>query len=409
VLAAPLLPVAVIGFLILFNSRAYMGDAMPAGARRVAWNTVLVTSIVVMIGGAYVSIKPKVVDILKMMEGTPAAAAAPAPPALEESPEAPATARLHAEHAAMGTRFALTLVAPSPAFGTEEMRPAAEEAWLDLDALEGRISNWRTDSEVSRLNQSAAAGPVSVGPDVLSMLQAAKALHAATGGVFDPTVGPLLDLWGFYRKAGRLPADAELREALALVGLDKVRIDAVRGTVAFDREGMRLDFGGIGKGLALDRIAERLRAQGYHNALLDAGTSTVLALGAPPGEAGWTVDIRNPYTEKTAAVDRVLLRDEALSTSAAYENFLELDGRRYGHILDPRTGLPVDDRVLSATAIAPTAMESDALSTAFFALGLEGVRAYCAERPEVRAIMVVEELGHPKPVRINFTPNEEAA
>lgn len=402
ILAAPLLPVAVVGFLILMNSPGYMGKAMPRGGRRLAWNAVLATSIVVMSIGAYVSIKPKIVDILGMLRSQPVAAAV-----IKAEEEPPA--RLYAEHAAMGTRFALTLVAPSSAFGPEEMRPAAETAWQDLDALENRISNWRPDSEVSRLNRTAAAGPVSVGGDILAMLLYAKGLHAETGGLFDPTVGPLLEAWGFYRKEGRLPSDTELAAALRCVGMDKVRVDADAATVAFDTDCLRLDFGGMGKGLALDRIAGPLRDAGYRNALLDAGTSTVLAMGAPPGAAGWTVDIRNPYTGDHAPVDRVVLRDEALSTSALYENYLELDGRRVGHILDPASGQPIGNEVLSATAIAPTGLESDALSTAFFALGLEGARAYCAAHPAVRAILIIEDNGRPRTVRVNFTPNEESA
>lgn len=411
VLAAPLMPVAVIGFLILMNTKSYMGDAMPRGGWRIFWNAVLVTSIIVMSAGAYYAIVPKLRTFLA--PPAPVAAASVAPPATPAGTPAPedgqARARLELEHEAMGATFELILYAPKPGMGQEEMRPTAEALWRDLDGLESRISTWRPDSLASRVNREAASQPVSLNDDMTALLQTARRLYRDTEGAFDPTVGPLLEAWGFYAKQVRRPTDDALKQAMDCVGLSHVHLDDAAQSVRFDKPCVQLDFGGIGKGLAADRAGALLREQGYADALINAGTSTVLALGAPPGHEGWTVHVGQPYNRQGAPLETVTLRDESLSTSAAFEDRLEIEQKRYGHILDPRTGWPVDDTVLSATAIAPLAIDSDALSTAFFVLGVDGTRAYCRTHPEVRAIMVLEEDGRPTPVRINFEPNKEQA
>lgn len=304
-------------------------------------------------------------------------------------------------HEAMGTAFEFTLYAREGDTSTDEILRVAEEAFGAVDDLERRISNWIPDSQISYVNNHAHEGPVAVAPDVLELIQFSRKMFDASGGAFDPTVGPLVALWGFYKGKGHLPDETELREALSKVGMDKVRIDPLARTVAYDKEGMRIDFGGIGKGLALDVAARVLRDNGVTAALLHGGTSSVYALGAPPGQPGWTVRIRDPYNGGEW-VEEVILRDESLSTSGSYEKFFELDGKKYCHIFDPRTGKPVEG-MLSATAIASSGMESDALSTAFFVMGQEKTEAFCREHPEVRAVMVpMPEDGDPKPVRVNF-------
>ena len=170
--------------------------------------------------------------------------------------------------------------------------------------------------------------------------------------------------------------------------------------MAFSISGMLLDFGGIGKGLALDVAAEVIKNYGVSSAILHAGTSTVLAIGTPPGASGWTVRIRNPYNT-SEYIDEVCLKDESLSTSASYEKWFELDGKKYCHIVDPRTGLPVEGMV-SATAIVSSGTLSDALSTEFFVMGAEETQKYCKEHPDVRAILVPHNGSELKPRRIGF-------
>jgi thiamine biosynthesis lipoprotein len=311
-------------------------------------------------------------------------------------------------HRAMGTEFEITIVAPGPDMFEEELRYLAEQAFEAIDTLEQRISTWRDDSETSRVNASAHAAPVEVSGSLFQLLEECKLVHDWTDGAFDVSVGPLLELWGFYRKSGVLPTEEQIRESLERVGLDKITLDADAQTVRFAAPGMRLDFGGIGKGLALERAANVLRAQGVNAAVLHAGTSSVEAIGAPPGAAGWTVRVRRPYNGEGEYIQEVQVSNESLATSSAQENFLELDGKRYGHILDPQTGWPVS-RVLSTTVIGPGGMRADALSTAFFVLGESKARAFCASHPEYRAVMMVqdEDNGAPRIVRVNFSSEEE--
>ncbi len=303
-------------------------------------------------------------------------------------------------HQAMATVFEFQLLV-SEADGTPDgLDAVVREAFAAVDDLERRISHWVDDSQTAYVNRHAAEGPVRVSPDLFDLIAYTKEVCRETGGAFDATVGPLLEAWGFDTKTYRVPDDTALAEAVACVGMDKVELNADERTVRFAMPGMRLDFGGIGKGLALDRAAEVLRQYGVDNGLLHSGTSTILAMGTGPNGAGWTVGIRDPYN-RDAVLDEAVLKDESLSTSGSYERFFTIEGRTYGHIFDPRTGRPVEG-MLSATAIAPTARESDALSTAFFVLGDAGTSAYCQRHPRVRAILVVEQADHGlEPKRIN--------
>jgi thiamine biosynthesis lipoprotein len=309
-------------------------------------------------------------------------------------------------HNAMGTFFEFTLYARPGEKSTDEIGRIAKEAFDAVDDLENRISNWIPDSQISFVNNHAAEKPTFVAPDVLQLISFSKRMYEASGGAFDVTVGPLIALWGFYKGQGHLPEETELKEALSKVGMDKVHCDPLTNTVFFDKPGMRLDFGGIGKGMALDVAVRILRENGVTAAILHGGSSSVYALGAPPGETGWTVRIRNPYNG-AEWVDEVKLSNKSLSTSGSYEKFFEIGGHKYCHIFDPRTGKPVEG-MLSATSIAPTGIESDALSTAFFVMGQEKTEAYCREHPGIRAIFVpVPANGEPKPVRVNFSVGKE--
>lgn len=305
------------------------------------------------------------------------------------------------EHMAMGTRFEMVLCAPDATMGEEELQDIADRAFAAIDALEKRISNWRDDSETGRINRLAAEDPVKISSAQLQLLMDAKRIHEMTGGAFDVTVGPILELWGFYRKEGHLPAQPEIDQALTKVGLSKVEVDEQGETVRFSVPGMRLDFDGIAKGLAAERAANILKSLGVTSGVVNAGTSTVEAIGSPPGQAGWTVRVRDPYNKEGEHIAEVRISNESLSTSSSSENFLELEGKKYGHIVDPKTGWPVGG-VVSTTVIGPRGLETDALATAFFVMGEAKVRAFCEAHREFRAILVISEDGAPRVVRINF-------
>ncbi|MBI2422758.1 MAG: FAD:protein FMN transferase [Candidatus Hydrogenedentes bacterium] len=405
VLASPLLPIAVIGFLLLLNNKAYMGEEMPRGGWKLFWNGILITSIVVMSVGAYNSLAPM---FRKLMEKPAAAVAATLMPVAHASAPEPKAAEggfleVRVSGPAMGSVFQITLYGEQEKWGSEELREVGMEAIARIQELEQRISEWIPESALSKVNLGAAKEPIAISGDIYALLELSKRIHRDTQGAFDVTVGPLIELWGFYRNQGHLPQKDELEQARALVGLDQVTLDAAKGTVSFGKEGMRLSFGGIGKGFALDRAAALLRERGIARALLDGGGSSAVALGRPPGRDSFTVRLEQPYNKDSETyVDEIAISDEAFSTSSGLGKFVELDGKKYGHIFDPRTGIPVEG-VLSAMAIVPSGAESDALSTAFYVLGLEGTQEYCRQHPEVRAILVMEREGNaPETVRINF-------
>ncbi len=304
-------------------------------------------------------------------------------------------------HAAMATNVEILMLCP-PDGEPEAFRQAARDAFAAIDALEARVSRFRADSFVTLANRNAAERTVAVPGDMMALLRESRRISDRTGGAFDITVGPIITLWGLYEGRDALPSPEEIAEAAALVGMEHVVLDDAENTVFFTRQGVHMDFGGVAKGLALDRAAAVLRDHGVESARLNIGTSTILALGAPPGKTGWTVDIRSPYNnDEGAFIASVEIRDEALSTSSRSERYIKIEGRKYGHIVDPRTGSPADG-VLSASAIVPSGLESDALSTAFYVMGYDETRRYCETYSDARAILMVEENGAPEVFLINM-------
>ncbi|HEY2841521.1 MAG TPA: FAD:protein FMN transferase [Pirellulales bacterium] len=291
---------------------------------------------------------------------------------------------------AMACRFEITLNAGQHDEGSE-----AALAALDLiEELESQLTVYRDTSEVARINQSATESPVQIEQRLFELLQTAQRLSAETGGAFDVTSGPLTKIWGFYRRNGAIPAACELSTAMQSVGSDQLEFDAAERTVHFLRRGMELNLGAIGKGYALDRAAETMAAAAVENFLIHGGQSSVLARGSRglSANGGWSVGIGHPLNPERRLAE-VWLRDRALATSGASHQFFRHQGKRYGHILDPRTGWPAEG-VLSSTVLAPTAAEADALSTAFYALGVTEAQAWLRGRPEIGALLV-----HPSPDR----------
>jgi thiamine biosynthesis lipoprotein len=205
----------------------------------------------------------------------------------------------------------------------------------------------------------------------------------------DITVEPLVRLWGFLGGTKRVPSDEEIKRALDAVGPDKIAFDAAARSVRFTRAQTRIDLGGIAKGYGVDRVADGLRRAGVKSALVDL-SGNMAALGNAAGKNGWSVGIRDP-SGKRPHVGTIRLHDDAVSTSGNYEQFVAADGKRYGHIIDPRTGRPVDGPV-SVTVVAARAMTCDAWDTGLFVLGSERARAIARARDDI-AIVVVDARG----------------
>ena len=254
---------------------------------------------------------------------------------------------------------------------------------LDLvDVLEGQLTVYRDTSDIVRINRLAAKTPLCVERGLFELLQRAVNLAQQTEGAFDIASGALSKTWGFYRRQGTMPSPADIAEALAISGWKHLALDSEQTTVALLQPGVELNLGAIGKGFTLDRVASFLNSGGLSQFLIHGGNSSVLAQGR---EAGWTVALRHPQRPNVRLAE-FRLRDQALGTSGSGTQFFHYQGTRYGHILDPRTGWPAD-RLLSATVIAPTAEQADALSTAFYVMGVEAASEYCAQHPEIGALL----------------------
>lgn len=293
---------------------------------------------------------------------------------------------------AMGSEFALLLLGEE----RDLLEEAGNAALSAIYAVEAQLSHTLPTSDFSRINACAAQEPVQVAPPLFVLLTEARRLTRETEGAFDLTVGALLHCWGFFRGKGSLPDAAAIAEARRCCGWEHVHLDAERWSVRFDIPGLVLHAGAIGKGYALDQAAQVLRDRGVTMALLHGGGSSVLALGAPPGAPGWGVGLRDPC-DGEQRMGIVLLRDAALSTSGAQEQFFIAAGKRYGHILDPRSGKPAAG-TLSATALAKSGTASEAFSTAFAVLGVEGARRCCNAHPHIGAILVSEETDPVQPI-----------
>jgi thiamine biosynthesis lipoprotein len=269
---------------------------------------------------------------------------------------------------------------------------AATEALDEVDRLEALLTVFRESSEVSKLNSHAAKTPVRVSSELFALLVLCQRLHRETGGAFDITSGPLTRCWGFLRRQGRLPVQNEIDDARLIVGSEQLSFDEVSMSVGFARDGMEINLGSIGKGYALDRAAG-LVSNKLNNALLNAGASSMKAIGSGERGDGWIVGLRNPRS-KLRRFGVLRLRDCALSTSGNEEQFFEHQGRRYSHIIDPRSGWPAQG-VTSVSVVAPTAALSDALATAFFVGGRELAEDYCRAHSEVLVIMLESNSARP--------------
>jgi thiamine biosynthesis lipoprotein len=288
---------------------------------------------------------------------------------------------VHRALGVMGTEVTLTLLGEDEA----ALRGAAEKAFARIEELEARLSGWRTDSDVSRINRGAGRG-VPVDAVTARLVQRAVAITKRTAGAFDPTAGPILALW---KDREDEPGAEEIAAARALVGADRVRV-ALRPIPSVGlAEGMRLDLGGIAKGTIVDAAGRSLIESGVTSFLVNAG-GDVLAHGDGPDGDGILVDLRDPRGGRSAVLagERLRLHDRAACTSGSYERGGRVAGRRVSHIVDPRTGRPVTDGVLQATVVAPLCETADALATALMVLGRDGLRLV-EEMEGVEALLVL--------------------
>lgn len=323
------------------------------------------------------------------------------------APSAEASYLLRYSRRAMACDFEVILNA-----GQYPQHAEAALAALDLvEALEAQLSSYREQSEISRLNRTAAAAPIEVEPRLWQLFASAVEWSKQTGGAYDITAGPLSRVWGFMHRAGAVPAPERLAEALARVGSQHLLLDPVAWTARFAVPGMELNLGGIGKGYALDRCGEIFANMAVSDYLLHGGQSSLLARGSQastPG-SGWRVGICDPLRPHQRLTE-LWLKDRAISTSSAGLQHFVHQGRKYGHLLDPRTGWPAEG-LLSVTVLATTAAEAEAFSTACYVLGLEESRRLCRDRADLAAVLIAPgtRAGSVAAYAVNLTEDDFAA
>lgn len=286
----------------------------------------------------------------------------------------------------MGTSYSVRIVAPAdaPAVSLELLR---QRVAARLENLENVFSTYRPDSEVSRFNAYPGQEWFGVSPDFLDVLEQAVTVSQLTGGAFDATIGPLVELWGFG--AGDAPRRIPDREALDRLlsdaGFEHLQLRESPPAVRRTRPGVQLDFSAIAKGYAVDRIWELLSKAGLAAYLVDVG-GEVRTRGRRADGRDWSIGVENP--DGSGVAEAVPLREAAIATSGDYRNFFEYEGRRYSHVLDPRTGWPVSHELTAVSVISTTTVMADALATALLVLGPETGLAL-AEHEQIAARLVV--------------------
>ena len=282
---------------------------------------------------------------------------------------------------AMNCEFSIILN-PSP-----ERRPliTASDALDLVHEVETSLTVYRPTSELLELNQQATQGPTAVRPELFALLQSALQIAQQTAGAFNPCARGLNQLWRECRQQGRLPTAEELGQALQASQFELAELAAERLEIRLP-PGMGFDLGGMGKGYALDVMSAFMQQDEIASYVLQGGHSSILAQGQHHGLTGWPVGIRHPqFPQKRLAT--LMLQDTCFSASGSAVQYFRVAGKRYGHLFDPRTGWPVD-HLLSVAVTAPTAAAADALSTAFSVMTVEQTTAYCAQHPEIGAILL---------------------
>ena len=289
----------------------------------------------------------------------------------------------------MGSPFHITAVSTDEA----QAREAVEAAFAEIDRIEARISSWRESSETSALNRHSGQGPMVVSDELFGLIERSLKVSKLTGGAFDISFAGAGKLWDFKAKPPVLPEPEALREGLDRVGYRWIHLDREARTVELARPGMRIGFGGIGKGYAANRAVRTLKDHGIQSGLVNAG-GDLFAFGHQEDGQPWSIGLADPVQRGTVFA-RLDIVDRAVVTSGDYERFIEIDGVRYAHILDPRTGYPVRG-VRSVTVVCPDGELADALATSVFVLGVEqGLRLI--ERLRGVEALVIDDQGRLHP------------
>ena len=291
-----------------------------------------------------------------------------------QAPDDSAWERFEYVEPEMGVDFHLKFYAPN----RPEAERIARAAYARVEFLNGIFSDYNPSSELNRLGRAPVGEPVRVSSELFNILQRAKALARDTRGAFDVTAGPSVRFWRLARKRGQMPPVQELQAAQNRVGYQKLLLNAEHQTVTLRVAQLQLDLGGIAKGYAVDEAMAVLKANGIARAYV-AADSDLLTSGPPPSKAGWKIELRNVDEFGNLYPRTVFLKHVALSTSGDTEQFVEINGRRYSHIVDPRTGIGLTSRI-QATVVAADSVTADSYATAVCVLGKQAGLQFAGRR-----------------------------
>jgi len=272
--------------------------------------------------------------------------------------------------------------------------------------IENRMSVNLPETDVTRINAAAGIAPVQVHDDVFEVIQKALYYAEISGGTFDPTVGPLVSIWGIGTENPRVPSQAEIDAAMSLINWRDVELDKEQRSVFLKRSGMALDLGAIAKGYAADEAALIIRKAKLKQAIIDLG-GNILTYGEKKDKSPWKVGVQNPLEDRGDSLGSITGAESTIVTSGVYERYFEVDGQRYHHIFSPFTGYPADSGLLSVTIITKNSIDADALSTAVFVLGYEKGRALIESLEGAEAVFVFNDKNIKKTDGVNLRINNK--
>ena len=270
---------------------------------------------------------------------------------------------------------------------------AIEGALDEMERMDRIMSNYKSDSELSKVNKKAAKSPVPCNAELLDVIERSQYYSELSGGAFDITVSPIVALWGFFREKGHVPPDKEIEKVLPAVSYKNIVINKSNdtkkpATIFLKNTQTQIDLGAIGKGYAVDKALEIIKKCGIDNGCINLG-GNIYVLGTPPGKNAWKIGVQHPRN-RDEILGYLELKNEATATSGDYERFFEFNGKRYSHIINPQTGRPVSGTI-ATTIVAPTGTEVDALSTSVFVLGHEKGMELIKKIPNADAMIAYEE------------------
>ncbi len=290
--------------------------------------------------------------------------------------------------ATMGTDYSVRITNLPSNLDRRVLRAAIEQR---LETVNRQMSNWRAESEISLFNAGASSSWTGVSADTLAVIEEALRIGRLSDGAFDPTIGPLVDLWGFGPAlvSRQVPPYGRIQEALGRIGIRHVRTKRAPAAIAKRLSDIEIDLSGIAKGFAVDRLAAHLEEQGVAHYLVEIG-GELRARGLSPRRRAWRIGVERPIAGRRAVQRIVALDGAAIATSGNYRIFFDHDSARYSHIIDPRSGKPVEHDLASVTVISPSTMQADALSTALMVLG-PNAGYELALREEIAAFFIVKD------------------